>query len=120
MVSVPAASASVPPLTIEVKAALLEVAVIGVEDDSVKIPVGETVGAASPPLLLKFRLFSVLLPTKVSVARPFKFTLEALAICWLFTNIATVVPVPCTPPLMVRSPGITTAPAVVALRFKVP
>ena len=89
-VSCPAAIVSVPALMMGVTAALLEVTVIGVVEESVRIPPGVTVGAAMPPLFLIVRLASVLFPTSVRTELPCSVTLLLGLICPWFTFSTSV------------------------------
>jgi hypothetical protein len=136
IVFAPDANPRNPPDTVATVAALFELAVIGLLLLKSNVePVGTvSVGVDTPPGLVKVRLLNrfhafesvacVGLPARVKVPLPLIVTLLVEAICCAFVFIVTVVPVPVTPPLIVRSPGITglvaTNPLPAPTRFNVP
>ena len=114
-------------------AAFIEVAVIAelLVRSSVLPATLTTVGAwVSPPMLLKVMLASVLSkvvlltalpPARVSTPLPLIVTLLVAAIWPALSSIVTAEPVPCVPPLMIRSPGMTTLVALpTCVRLPVP
>ncbi len=79
-----------------------------------------TDGLPVPPALLKVTLLSVFAPiVRFSAPPPLMSTSVVVAICWAFVFCVTVALL-ITRPAPTGPAGMTTLPAVVAVRFRVP